>query len=354
VPRSFFLPLLFLPAVLCAQNIRGRVIDAARQPLVGALIELRDDSGKPLQIVLTTSSGSFDLVVPAPGRYRYRVAAIGYQPRPYAAIEVPAAGLVLPDLILQRMALRLPDLVAIGRGRFCGKSSLSDDIFDRLLESAHSALQIMETTIKSGRLGFQVAVITTSTLYGYNNLSVADTSIEPLARWPIQSIDPDTLRVVGFGRTIEPGNEGTREYYGPDARVLFSDWFLDSHCFSVDKPKKKGPTDSLVLRFTPARKSKLIDIGGELVLDAHDLALLEFSFRLTNLPNWMPEEAAGGYMQFSRLESGLWMTRTWSIWAPRAGISPNRRGVTVAGVLEKFGWVTRVYSGNDTIVVRPR
>jgi hypothetical protein len=90
------------------------------------------------------------------------------------------------------------------------------------------------------------------------------------------------------------------------------------------------------------------------VLDAHNLALLQFSFTLTNLPNWMPDAAAGGYMEFSRLDSGLWMTKSWSIWAPRGSVVPGLGRLSVGGQLEKYGWVTRVYSGSDTIVIAPR
>jgi hypothetical protein len=340
-----------LPGTLVAQSIRGRVLDQARRPLVGALVELRAVTGKSLQIVITSPSGAFQLVAPAPGHYLYRVAGIGFQPRPLTALEVPAEGIVLPDIVLSAMSMRLPDLVALGRGHFCGKGGLSDDMFAQVLESAHSAFQIMETMIKSHQIAFQTATITTSTFYGtFNNFEAADTAVQTLTQWPIESIDPDTLRVVGFGRTVDAGNE----YYGPDERVLFSEWFLDGHCFTVDKPKKNGPNDSLYLHFAPAKKTKLIDVGGELVLDAHNLALLQFSFRLTNLPNWMPDEAAGGYMEFSHLASGIWTPKAWSIWGPRPGISPGGEGRGVAGLLEKYGWVLRVYSGADTIVVAPR
>jgi hypothetical protein len=343
--------LSLLPAALTAQVIRGRVLDQSRRPLVGALVELRTATGKSIQIVITSPSGAFQLTAPAPGHYLYRVAGIGFQPRPLTPLDVPADGVTLPDIVLSTMTTRLPDLIALGRGRYCGKSGLSDDMFAQVLESAHSALQIMETMIRTHQIAFQTATITTSTFYGaFSNFEAADTAVQTLTQWPITSIDPDTLRVVGFGRTVDAGNE----YYGPDERVLFSEWFLDSHCFTVDKPKKKGPNDSLYLRFTPAKKTKLIDVGGELVLDAHNLALLQFSFRLTNLPSWMPEEAAGGYMEFSRLVTGIWVAKTWSIWGPRPGISPGGAGRGVAGVLEKYGWVLRVYSGADTIVVAPR
>jgi hypothetical protein len=337
-----------LPFALTGQSIRGRVVDPARLPLVGALVELRGVAGNSLQTVLTSPSGAFQLAAPGPGRYFYRVAAIGYQPRSLAAVNVPDTDVALGDIVLERMVLRLPDLVAAGRGRFCGKSGMSDDVFGRLLESAHTALQIIQATIESGQVRFQVAVVNTRTVFGaVNNFEVADTVIQPLTKWPVESIDPDTLRIVGFSRDIEPGNEGTRWYYGPDPRVLFSEWFLESHCFTLDKPDRKRVTDTLHLRFSPARKSALVDIGGELVLDAHDLSLLQFSFEMKNLPKWMAEDAAGGDMQFARLNSGLWITKTWGLWAPRPGISELDRRIRTAGEVETHGWVTRVFGGES-------
>jgi hypothetical protein len=337
-----------IPFTLAGQSIRGRVVDPGRSPLVGALVELRGVGGNSLQTVLTSPSGTFQLTAPAPGRYFYRIAAIGYQPRPLVAVEVPNTGVAVGEIVLQRMVMRLPDLIAAGRGRYCGKSGIADDVFSRLLESAHTALQIIQATIETGRVGFQVAVVNTRTVFGaINNFEVADTVIQPLTKWPVESIDPDTLRIVGFSRDLEPGNESTRWYYGPDPRVLFSDWFLESHCFSLDKPDRKRLTDTLHLRFSPARKSPLVDVGGELVLDAHDLSLLQFSFEMKNLPKWMAEDAAGGDMQFTRLSSGLWITKNWAMWAPRAGISEFDRRIRVAGQVETHGWVTRIF-GNDS------
>ena len=261
-----------VPLALPGQTVRGRVLDPSRSPIIGALVELRDSAKKSLQATLTSPTGVFQFRLPAPGRYHYRVAAIGYQPHPLVAIDVPAAGIVVGDIVLDRTVMRLPDLVAAGRGRYCGKSGVGDDVFARLLESAHTALQVIEASIENGDVGFQVAVVNTRTVYGaLNNFEVADTVIEPLTRWPVQSIDPDTLRIVGFSRVIDPGDESTRWYYGPDPRVLFSDWFLESHCFTLDKPNRKHPSDTLHLRFAPARKPALVDVGGELVLDARDL-----------------------------------------------------------------------------------
>ncbi|MGH7584137.1 MAG: carboxypeptidase-like regulatory domain-containing protein [Gemmatimonadales bacterium] len=340
-PR-FILLLLLLPAPLHAQFVRGQVFGTGHRPLQGALVEVHDSADRPVQSVLTSPSGAWQVIVPAPGHYRYRVAAIGYQPQPYTMINVPMEGVIATDVVLVATAIRLPDLIALERNRYCGKKSLSDDLFGRVLESAHTALQIIEKTIETHQLMFEVAVINSRTLYGsVLNYVVADTVVQPLASWPVASINPDTLRAVGFSRTLVSGDEGTREYYGPDARVLFADWFLDSHCYTLDKPKKKGNNDTLTVRFAPAHKSRRTDVAGQLLLDAHDLSLLQFSFTLTNLPGWMPEDASGGNMQFSRLASGLWMTRNWAIWAPIAAVSRSRH-LGVGGVQESYGWVVKV------------
>jgi hypothetical protein len=272
-----------IPFTLAGQSIRGRVVEPGRSPLVGALVELRGVGGNSLQTVLTSPSGAFQLTAPAPGRYFYRIAAIGYQPRSLVAVEVPDTGVAVGEIVLQRMVMRLPDLIAAGRGRYCGKSGIADDVFGRLLESAHTALQIIQATIETGRVGFQVAVVNTRTVFGaINNFEVADTVIQPLTKWPVESIDPDTLRIVGFSRDLEPGNESTRWY-----------------------------------------------------------------FEMKNLPKWMAEAAAGGDMQFTRLSSGLWITKNWAMWAPRAGISEFDRRIRVAGQVETHGWVTRIF-GNDS------
>jgi hypothetical protein len=334
-----------LPGLLSGQSVHGRVLDAnSRRAIVGALVELRDLTGKPLRIVLTSGSGNFEITTPAAGRYFYRIAAIGYAPRPPAPITVPADGLNLGDLTLSATVMRLPDLLAIGHGKFCGKSKVPDETFDRILESANTSLEIIAATIDSRRVGFDVLEIHERSLYSaMGAIVIADSMTLPLARWPVQSIDPDSLRAFGFGREVRPGDPGSREYYGPDPRVLFADWFLASHCFSLDKVKAGAET--LHVRFAPAAKSKLIDIGGELLLDAHNLALLQFSFTHRNLPSWMPDQASGGDMEFQQLASGLWIAASWSIWAPVERLPGPNNPAEVAGRTETRGHVIKVYLG---------
>ena len=235
----------------------------------------------------------------------------------------------------------------MSKGKFCGKSGIPDATFGKLLESAHTALQVIEATIQSHQLSFEVLMVHSKIYYGaFTNYEVADSSLESLSKWPVESIDMDTLRAFGFMRMVRRDSGALiREYYGPDTRVLFSDWFLDSHCFTLDKPKKG--VEELHVRFAPATKSKL---HGHRRREAwcwipRTLALLEFQFSHRNLPNWMPDQGAGGEMQFIHLDSGLWITTNWALWGPIEMLSQDPHGRSrVGGITEVRGTVLRAGS----------
>ncbi len=345
--------LLGAAASLGAQTVRGRVVDGATGAAIpGALTELRDGSGHSLQIGLASASGAFQLTAPAPGRYLLRVAAIGYDRRAPLVIEVPAGGVVIGPVRLVATVLRLPDLLAISRNRYCGKQSLSDDVFGRVLTSAQNALDVIDETIASRQLAFVTRLIHSRTIYGMAlNTEVADTTLEVLMRWPVESIDPDTLRLLGFERVVRRDGQPVVEFYGPDPRVLFSDWFLDDHCFQLVRSKKLD-RDTLRIAFTPARKSSRVDLSGELILDAHDLALLGLTYTHENLPKWMKKHSAGGTMTFLPLASGLWITTQWALWGPIEGESifdPSHP--RMAGLSERRGEVLHVIPADSVPAV---
>ncbi len=356
-PIAAGLLLLFGAAgALAAQSVRGRVVDArSGAAIAGALVELRDPGGRSLQIELATPSGAFEVTAPAPGRYLLRVAAIGYDRRAPQLISVPAGGVNLGAIGLNAAVLRLPDLLAISRNRYCGKKSLSDDTFGRLLESARTALDVLDETIASHRLAFVTRLIHSRTIFGMAlNTEAADTTLEVLTRWPVESIDPDTLRVFGFERTVRRNGATVVEFYGPDARVLFSDWFLDDHCFQVAR-EKHPDRDTLRITFTPARKSSRVDLSGELLLDPHNLALLGLDYTHENLPKWMKKHSAGGTMTFLPLPSGLWITTHWALWGPIEGESifdPSHP--QMAGMSERRGDVLQVIPADSVPAVTGR
>jgi hypothetical protein len=107
---------MLIPAVMPAQTIRGRLVDAAsRAPVFGGRVELLDASDRVVVSGLSSGSGAFSLVVPACGHYRYRVTAIGYSPKALAEIVVGRRDEILGDVGLTRTTQHLPDLVTTAR-----------------------------------------------------------------------------------------------------------------------------------------------------------------------------------------------------------------------------------------------
>lgn len=337
--------LALLPRIALAQAVQGRVTDLTTQrPIVGALVELRA-AATVIASTLTTPSGTFLISAPKPGSYDLRVAAIGYAPPPSLRLNLEARGVMLPEFALRRVTISLPELVVIGGQRGCRRTGLSDDTFGRLLESARTSLQVIEATIRSGEVGFEVEIVTTNTMFGnVRNYHTADTTYESFARWPVQSLEPDSLRRIGFSRHYWTAKTGEgRIYYGPDPRVLFADWFLAGHCFTLDRVSAQS--DSLRIRFVPRGNNKLVDISGTFVLDRTTLALLNLTFTHQRLPAGLSEGSAGGELEFERLGSGLWITRDWAIWGPIERLRDDGGPPGMVGIVEVRGWVRRVVPG---------
>ena len=315
--RLLLLLALGLPSLGHAQAIRGRVVDAVQGlPVAGALVELQDSTGRPLQRGLSSPSGTFRFVPPGPAMYRVRIAAIGYIMRPVEAVRVSDADAVMPDVRLEPAATILPDVVAAGKRRACGADILADPLLGRLLEGGRASLTLIEATLGVGARFTVQEVVSRSMDHSRGKSVRADTSRRELTAWPLQSVDPEVLRHDGFSRPLTPDEGRGRVYHGPDLRVLFADWFLDAHCFSFDLNDKDEAAGIIRVKYEPQRKTKLVDVSGELVIDAANLALREFSFVHRNLPSHIREGKAGGMIAFARLESGAWLPVRWEIFAP--------------------------------------
>ncbi|MBL0180145.1 MAG: carboxypeptidase regulatory-like domain-containing protein [Gemmatimonadetes bacterium] len=333
--RLLLLLALGQPSLGHAQAIRGRVVDAVQGlPVAGALVELQDSTGRALQRGVSSPSGSFRFVTAGPAMYRVRIAAIGYTMRPVDAVRVTDADAVMPDVRLEPAATILPDVIAAGKRRACGPDILADPLLSRLLEGGRASLTLIEATLGVGAR-FTVQEVVTRTVDLSRGTTVrADTSRRQLTAWPLQSVDPETLRREGFSRQLTPEEGRGRVYNGPDLRVLFADWFIDSHCFSFNLNDKDEAAGVIRVKYEPQGKSKLVDVSGELVIDAANLALREFSFVHRNLPKHIKEGKAGGMIAFARLESGAWLPVRWEIFAPiesNAVTYPTGRSIVISG-----------------------
>ncbi|MEO5826441.1 MAG: carboxypeptidase-like regulatory domain-containing protein [Gemmatimonadales bacterium] len=305
---------------LGAQSITGQVVDAETgADLAGALISAADPAtGIIAARAISSGSGRFRIVVARTGAWRLTVAAIGYSPV-RMAVTMADSVVAVPQIRLARHAFRLPEIVAAASGSTCRPDTAGAPVLDRLIREAETALGLVQATIDSRRLEFATETWNRRSFVGSADTLRGKDVARGRASWPIASADPGQLQREGF--VHDPGEERTPDgfrddagpvYYGPDAGVLFSPWFLASHCFAV----AGGSAGSLRISFAPRGIARRADVEGELVIDPATSSLTAIVFRYVGLPGWVPAGSAGGEVTFKRLDDGLWIVSSWKMRAP--------------------------------------
>jgi len=343
------LALLLSGQRLPAQQVVGRAVrEADGTPLLEALIVLLDDRGQEQARTVTSPTGGFELRAPGAGRYRLRVQRIGQR-----GWEAPPLDLALDQI--SRPTFRVPDrpfelqeLSASAQRPNCAVTLGDASLGANLLEAAQTALALAEAEMAKGQRSYATeSYRRTVPVVGPPDDSVI--VVGKLAGWPIQSADPDSLRVTGFVHGDWPAPSPMDErpeagptYFGPDARVLFTDWFLGSHCITVEPlPERSGDGTGLVARFKPAKGTpKSAGLQGSLELDRGSLALRSLRFEFAARPRWAPAGSAGGEIRFARLPDGAWLPVQWTMRAPIPRVAGDR--YRFFGVVEVGGRVTAI------------
>ncbi len=223
----------------------------------------------------------------------------------------------------------------------------------RVWEEARKALTVQAWTEREGGYRFQVVRYERGLDLDTRKITREDRRVTTsLSRNPITSLPAEDLMTQGFIRDTE---DGGMEYFGPDATVLLSDIFLDTHCFLLkgddDRP------DLIGLAFEPVRKGRLRDIQGTLWLDRSSAALqyLEYGYTWSRYPE--AQGVARGRVEFRELPNGAWIVSRWWIRMPvmaqdlfRAG--GGRTGIYVAGLWETGGEIAQISSTDRRTVSR--
>jgi len=125
---------------------------------------------------------------------------------------------------------------------------------------------------------------------------------------------PEELVENGFAQSS--GNETL--YFAPDAGVLLSDIFLDSHCMRIERAGDNEETVGLIgLAFEPrGRRGGGIDITGTLWLDPSTAELRWFEYRYAHLDPDISSDYIGGRVDFRRMPRGTWIVPEWWIRVP--------------------------------------
>jgi hypothetical protein len=332
---------------LAGQQVVGHAMrDIDGTPVPEALIILLDDRGQERARTVSSPTGGFELHPPGAGRYRLRLLRIGQRGWETPLFEVAGDQLSRPTFRVPDRPFELPELTTSARRPNCAVTLGDASVGAALLEAAQTALGLAEAEIASSRRSYRTETYRrTVPAVGPPKISVSAEG--KLAGWPIQSADPDSLRRNGFVQGDWPAPSLMREkpqpgpiYFGPDARVLFTDWFLGTHCISVESGSERT---GIIAQFKPAKGTRsAAALLGRLEFDRTSLALRSLSFEFAARPRWAPKGSDRGEIRFARLPDGVWLPVQWSMRAPVPSVRADGRRYQFFGVMEVGGRVTGV------------
>ena len=333
----------WFPSAATAQSVAVRVTAAeSGTPLAGAFVSLIDETGNVVRSALTSGSGRFVFPIPGPGRYRVRAELIGRETAVSPFVTGGEPGTATVDLSLAVHALALAGIRVVA-GQRCRLRPDEASEVARVWEEARKPLAVQAWAERDAR--YRLDISTWERDLDRDGRTVqrenrrASSSV---TRVPFASLPPDDLMRGGFVRMLDSGGY---EYHGPDATLLLSEPFLDSHCLrltrSSDRPGEIG------LAFEPAGDGGFPDIRGTLWLDEQTAALRIIEYRYTWAPYVEAEGLAGGRVEFEAQPDGAWLIRRWWIRAPIVGRLQNMAragdtGIRVVGIRETGGEVVGV------------
>lgn len=329
---------------VAAQTVAGTVVEAGtHRPLEGAFVVLRDDAGERRAAVLADADGRFLLRAPAAGRYRLAAQLIGYADSPDEVLVLGPGEAVRRTVEVAVQAVSL-DGIRADVGQRCRGRPDRELRTAGLWEEARKALEIAAWSEAEGVLRFDLverrreldaATLQVTGMSEVGRRGYYDGS-------PYRSVPAARLDQGGY---VQRAADGEWSHFAPDAEVLLSDAFLDTHCFDV----RTGDDPGLVgLGFEPVAGQELADIEGVLWLDRGTAELRRLDYTYVNLPyphdRW-PQ--VGGMVEFERLGTGVWIVRSWHIRMPRTvertgGYDGGQTRLELTSLYEEGAEVSRV------------
>lgn len=340
-----------IPGSSAAQTVVGQLLDAdSRAPVEGALLLLLDQGGSEVGGFLSNQNGRFMIRAPGPGTYTVRAERIGYETVDSDPFRLEVTGQVGINLETAQTAIELEEIRIEGTQR-CVVHPAEGLQLAGVWEEARKALTVQNWTEREGRYRFQITRYERMLDETGRVESETRQTQSGVAASPIRSLPAEDLMAEGF---IRPTPDRGWEYFGPDASVLLSDQFLDSHCFSLTMDRNRP--GSLGLHFEPVERSEFPDISGTLWLDAASARIEFLEYRYSWLPWVEGLGVARGRVEFESLPNGAWVIPRWWIRMPvmAEDISFNlqtRPRIRVVGIKEVGGEITQFSSMDRSVTV---
>ena len=345
---------LFVTAPLGAQAISGILVESETgAPVEGASVTLLSRDGERLDWRLTNAAGRFDFRTPGPGTYLLRADRIGHARVLSDPIPIDRGVTVVYRLETPLEAIILAG-IEVDSSRRCEVRPGQGLPTATAWEEARKALEATSRT--SGLCVYRYAIRRYERELDARGRRVRSEQSRivrgQVLATPFRSLDVENLLEHGF---VRPDGEGSI-YYGPDADVLLSDAFLDTHCMSLVEGEDEAE-GLLGLSFEPTENRGVPDISGVLWLDPvnSELQWLDYRYEFLDVPN---SERLGGRIRFHGLPNGTWIVREWYIRMPllQAIVDQRRFGQRrvrprLVGLREEGGLVVRVNNLQGDLVL---
>jgi hypothetical protein len=305
----------------------------ANRPVAAAFIQLLDSAGVRQAGAITDSVGRFALKAKAAGAYRLRAQRLGYESVTSPVLRLGATPLNY-TFELNPRALVLPAVDARSEdSRGCQRRPDGRAVY-ALWDAVRAALSVTSWTGETGALRFSMMSYMRELDPSLREVrSEKRTPVYATAALPYRAYDPDFLADNGY---VIPDGE-TSVLLGPDADVLLSESFLNTHCFRI----VRSPDSAIVgLGFEPLRSDRRADVTGVLWVDRSTAALKYLAYEYVNLPDHLRRFDATGEVHFRRLSNGVWIVDRWWIRAPQVGARRRSRNYRLLGYREDGGTVT--------------
>ena len=336
-------PGMLVAAPLGAQAITGTVVEAETgAPVEGASVVLLNRNGDQLDWRLTNTAGRFGFQMTQAGTYLLRADRIGRASVLSDPIPVDRGVTAVYRLETPVEAILLAGIDVSGSRR-CEVRPGEGASTARVWEEVRKALELTSRTSRQGRYRYVIRHYEREWDARGRRVRSEQSRIQRgVMASPFRSLNVERLLEGGFVQ----GDDDGFVYYAPDADILLSDPFLDTHRMKLANGENEAE-GLLGLAFEPTEDRRVTDISGVLWVDPEsgELQWLDYQYEFLDVPD---SDRLGGKIQFYGLPNGTWIVREWYIRMPileevrRIGLRLREGRARLVGLREQGGLVQRV------------
>ena len=299
----------------------------------GGFVVLVGMDGKEITRTMADRAGLFTIRAPAPGQYRLRSERIGFRLTLSEPIQLNAGVTVERQLDVAAAPIRLDEMRITAGDNQCRVRPEDGRATAMVWDEARKALAAVAW---SQRQSLLKVTIRTFEREVEPDLTVKTESTQTKTGYTSRPFHARPAALLASEGYVQATPDSAFMFYAPDADVLFSEEFLNTHCLRVEPGGTTHP-GRIGLAFEPTGKQRAVaEIRGVMWLDERsaELETVEFQYVNTKLPG--QSDRMGGRVDFQQLVNGVWVVDHWYIRMPMFGMTdqgdlPDLVSVGVSG-----------------------